>query len=131
MVTRSRASQPTTISAAAASLQQAARSSRSAPTHIPTTQHKETRVVSEEDQKRSVQGLYQARSWILQREAELQMQLERDLSGQETNAHGQYEAVHAIRLELERLCAQLNAGRTDANTVEALRQTIKQLDTLK
>jgi hypothetical protein len=131
MVTRSRASQPTIISAAAASLQQAARSNRSAPTQIPTTQHKEARVVSEEEQKRSVQGLYQARKWVLQTESELHSQLERDLSGQEINAHGQYEAVHAIRLQLESLCAQLNSGETDAITVEALRQTIKQLDTLK
>lgn len=127
-VTRSRAASQSSLSTVAVNIQQAARSTRSATAAIPAQSKArgQRSIISEEDQKRSVQALFFTRKWLRDREHLLQSSLEK--AGLEApipdSMYEEYAAVSSLRVWTESLCSNLMRDSGDSQSAASLKQII-------
>jgi hypothetical protein len=128
-VTRSRAASTVSISAVAANIQHAARSTRSGSAALQeqATSHVDKRSISEEDQKRSVHALFSTRKWLHDREQFLQSSLEKAGLGDpvDENTYEEYATVSSLRKWTDHLCSN-----PTHEAVESLKQVIAYVATL-
>ena len=117
------------MSNAAVNIQQIARSIR-AVSSAPIAISRSSRRLSEEEQKRSVHAVYEAKKWLIEEERSLQSNLEATCSCGKTESHVRYSVIRSLRLWLDELSVQIVNGG-DEVTIDSIRQIIQQIKLLK
>jgi hypothetical protein len=109
-VTRSRASAAgataTGISSVAANIQNASRqaSRYAAAQFTGSSTHRKT--ITEDEQRRSVKALHDARTWLVEREKELGTMLETGLGIPDQITLGSFQTIQSIRIYADAICAR-------------------------
>ena len=120
-VTRSRAAaSDASLSKVAANIQQASRQAISAarPQRAPLSTKPQ---LTEEEQRRSVEALMEARNWLIMRERQLDTLLDSPAAlSYPRDVFQEFHTIQSVRLLMESICERRATGRSDIDTIRLI-----------